>query len=126
MQLGESYTPDYECAHAVATEYASIGVDLGDTFDCDHFSLTFVRRLRKVFHRADTPKDWDLAVMRRGRSRPHIGVLRYGRVKHNHGMGASGAVVSDDLGYIKRMYNVTFWRLHDQSNISPDRLGRDD
>lgn len=126
MQLGEHYTPQYECAHAVATEYASIGIDLGDTFDCDHFSLTFVRRLRKLFHMTETPSNWCLVVMTRNSNR-HIGVLRYGRVKHNHGKGASGAVVSDDLGYIKRIYpNVTYWRLNDQSNILPDRLGRDD
>jgi hypothetical protein len=127
MIIGQSYTPDYECAHAVATEYAAIGVDLGDTFDCDHFSITFVRRLRKMFHQVDAPKDWDLIVMRRGDSRPHIGVMRYRRVKHNHGNGASGAVVSNDLGYIKRIYpNVTYWRLNDTSNLLPDRLGRDD
>lgn len=127
MQIGEPYTPDYECAHAVATEYVTISVNLGDTFDCDHFSITFVRRLRKMFHQVDTPKDWDLVVMRKGTGRPHIGVMRYRRVKHNHGTGASGAVVSNDLGYIKRIYpNVTYWRLNDQSNVLPDRLGRGD
>lgn len=127
MQIGEPYLPTYECAHAVASEYAGIGVELGDTFECDHFSITFVRRLRKLFHLADTPQDWDLVVMRKPTGRPHIGVVRYRRVKHNHGTGASGAVVSDDLGYIKRMYsNVTYWRLNDQSNVLPDRLGRDD
>ena len=82
--------------------------------------------MRKLFHPVETPRDWDLIVMTRGRSR-HIGVMRYRRVRHNHGSGASGAVVSDDLGYIKRMYpNVTYWRLNDHSNLLPDRLGRDD
>ena len=127
MNVGEAYHAGYDCAQGVATEYASIGVDLGDTFDCDHFSITFVRRLRKIFHRVDAPRDWDLIVMRKGSNQPHVGVMRYRRVKHNHGVGASGAVVSDNLGYIKRIYpNVTYWRLNDHSNISPDRLGRDD
>lgn len=125
MQLGEAYLPNYNCAHAVATEYKSVGVDMGDTFDCDLFGVTFVRRMRKLFHSVDTPRDWDLIVMTRGRSR-HIGVMRYRRVKHNNGSGASGAVVSDDLGYIKRIYNVTYWRLNDHSKLLPDRLGRDD
>ena len=125
MRVGENYRPEYECAHAVATEYSEIDVDLGDTFQCDHFSVTFVRRLRKMFHRVEMPRDWDLVVMRKGSGRPHIGVVRYGRVKHNHGAGASGAVVSDNLRYISRIFpNVTFWRLNDSSNVLPDRLGR--
>ncbi|WGH28541.1 NLPC/P60 domain endopeptidase [Vibrio phage 13VV501A] len=110
----------------MASEYRAANVDLGDTFDCDLFGVTFVRRLRKLFHRVDAPRDWDLIVMTKGRTR-HIGIMRYGRVRHNHGVGASGAVVSDDLGYIKRIYhNVTYWRLNDHSTLLPDRLGRDD
>lgn len=127
MRIGESYQPGYNCAHAVATEYATINVNMGNTFDCEIFSVTFVRRLRKLFHRVDVPRDWDLIVMRKGSSQPHIGVMRYRRVKHNHGVGASGAVVSDNLGYINSIYpDTTYWRLNDQSNILPDRLGRDE
>jgi hypothetical protein len=126
MQLGTPYTPQYNCAHYVASEYRAANIDLGDTFDCDLFGVTFVRRMRKLFHQVGTPRDWDLIVMTRGRTR-HIGIMRYRRVRHNHGSGASGAVVSDDLGYIKRIYpNVTYWRLHDHSTLLPDRLGRDD
>lgn len=125
MKLGEEYTPLYNCAHAVATEYASVGVELGDVFDTNHFTVTFVRNLRKVFHRVEHPKDWDLVVMLIAGQR-HIGVIRYGRVKHNFGVGASGSVVSDDLGYIKRRYKTTFWRLNDHSNLPPDRIGMRD
>lgn len=122
MILGEAYHCDqYNCAHAVATEYRELGVDLGDTFDCDFFSLTFMRRLRQNFHRVEVPQDWDMVVMVYG-SKRHIGVIRYGRVKHNNGTGASGAVVSDELRYIRRTYpKISFWRLNDQSTVSPDR-----
>lgn len=125
MNVGENYTPDYECVHAVATEYATIDVDLGDAFDCDHFSLTFMRRMRKLFHLVDKPEDWCLVMMTSGRAR-HIGVVRYGRVKHNWGAGATGAVVSSEMWYIKHMFNdVTFWKLNDTSNVLPDKLGRE-
>lgn len=126
MIIGEAYNRNsYNCAHAVATEYSELGVDMGDTFDCDIFGITFVRRMHKLFHRVDSPRDWDLIVMTYG-SKRHIGVIRYGRVKHNNGQGASGAVVSEDLGYIRRMYpDITYWRLNDQSKVFPDqRWGR--
>lgn len=123
MEIGENYDQlTYNCAHAVVSEYATVGVAL-DVDTGNAFSVSFMRAIRRLFHQVDAPRDWDLVFMTR-LGRRHIGVMRYGRVKHNNGCGASGSVVSDDLVYIRQRYKTTFWRLNDHSNLPQDRRGR--
>lgn len=122
MNIGTPYRHDtYNCAHMVADEYLSVGVEVAPLTDHTLTGMGLVAALRKMFHRVDKPRDWDLILMHRPNAL-HVGVMRYGRVKHNAGQGSSGAVVSQDLRYITPMYQrVTYWRLNDQSNLPQDR-----